>query len=113
MENIGLNPSRKQWNLLIKGIFLSIILCSSLISQVRIREKVEIKPSNTGKYKQAGNTTTPNVTLSSLNMSDFTLYGSGFIYSYDEIYDDRIFVPRIGGIMGISLNQFSGSATND
>jgi hypothetical protein len=97
-----------------KYLFLSaiiILFSTSAISQIKIHERIEIKPLNA--VKPTANTVPPNITLPALNMSDFALYGAGFIESFDDIYDDRIFVPRIGGTMGIALDQYCGSATND
>ncbi len=40
-----------------------------------------------------------------MNLSDFAIDGGGgFVESYDDIYHDQIFVPRIGGVIGLAYD---------
>jgi hypothetical protein len=84
-----------------------LILISTAASQVKIKERIEIKPS--GSIPSVVNSVPFGITLPPLNMSDFKIFRSGFWDSYDEIYDDRIFVPRIGGKMDLSVDITNGS----
>jgi hypothetical protein len=84
-----------------------IVMMLSFISfrsdaQIKIKERVEISPKNI----EISFAKSRDFTLPALDPNDFALYGNGgFIESYDNIYEDKIFVPRVGGIIGIAYDD--------
>jgi hypothetical protein len=89
-------------------LFISVFIIfffSTAISQVKIKERVEIKPSDSLNGRLISSASTLNTTLPPLDMNNFALYCSDFWEYFNDIYEDEIFVPRIGGTMDISLYQ--------
>jgi hypothetical protein len=45
------------------------------------------------------------VTLPPINSCDFSLDAcGGFIEPFDDIYDDQVFVPRVGGTIALAFD---------
>jgi hypothetical protein len=85
-----------QFRLFFLAAFI-ILFCAMITAQVKIKERVEIAPGKLLKGTTDENAM--SITIPGLNLNDFVLQGGSFINPYNQIYDDHIFVPRIGGVI--------------
>lgn len=96
--------------------FILLLFSTSLNAQIKIKERVEISPTNNVRQHTMTNSEMPNITLPPIDPSVTALgIGGGFLAGVDcsDPNADLVFVPRIGGTLGIALCQCDGSASGD
>jgi hypothetical protein len=88
-------------------ICTAVLFSTVATAQITIKTRVEIRPTNTPRIQQSV-AEAADVTLPPINISDFSLNScGGFMSPFDNIYNDQVFVPRVGGTIELAYDNYA------